>query len=268
MRLSTTSAQRKILFFVSISGYAAWFAGLGEPLDAQALDKPATYAPRVFATKPFPRIASLVLRDPFATASRRVRPAAGRVDVARSAIGPGQLSPSADTLVPDIVPDAQAAAPVAAVRATIAGANPVAYVANGQAMDIVRVGDSLGSRRVVAIDLHGLSLDDGTRLDLPQVFLASPHDSGQRGATFRLEDLRRLIAPLIRAQSQPQDRARASVPAPQSTERVDPETVYPTAGPLPTVDARGLPVGVNPTPDPVDPTPFPDPYPYAPARRI
>jgi hypothetical protein len=33
---------------------------------------------------------------------------------------------------------------------------------------------------------------------------------------------------------------------------------------LPTVNARGLPVGVNPTPDAVDPTAFPYPYPYAP----
>ena len=50
-----------------------------------------------------------------------------------------------------------------AVRATIVGPNPVAYVENGTVMDIVRVGDTLGEQRIVRIDLRGITFGDGSQ---------------------------------------------------------------------------------------------------------
>ena len=288
--ITFTHRQRSLVLFFSASAYIAWFSGLGERLDAQSLvgtpTPMLTLAPRELP----PRVANIIKRDPFAAAPSEDRPEpppAPQYESASRSFSPGYAT------VPNLaeapaVPDpgvgttivAQQGAPdgvrpasvemTLVVRATIVGANPVAYVANGSTMDIVRVGDRLGDRRVAKIDLRGLAFADGSRLDLVGNFEAPPARPKRRvaagGATIRLDDLRRLLGvaqaqspPLAPPAGAPTVTATAMPPAPAGT--------FPTPGPLPTVNQRGVPVGTNPTFDPTGPTPYPEPYPYAPPAR-
>ena len=288
--ITFTHRQRSLVLFFSASAYIAWFSGLGERLDAQSLvGTPAptlTLAPRALP----PRVGSMITRDPFAAAPSEDRPESPTAPQTESA--PRAFSPGYTT-VPNIagappVPDPgvgttivaeqnlpddvrpSSAAMILVVRATIVGANPVAYVANGSMMDIVRIGDRLGDRRVAKIDLRGLAFADGSRLNLAGSFEAPPAPPKRRvaagGATIRLDDLRKLLG-VAQSQSPPLApragattvTATAAPPAPAGT--------FPTPGPLPTVNQRGVPVGTNPTFDPTGPTPYPEPYPYAPPAR-
>jgi hypothetical protein len=183
---------------------------------------------------------------------------------ASSVAAPEQLAAvPAGIVVPNIAEVAEADSPAmqVSVRATIVGPNPVAYVENGAVMDIVRVGDTLGDQRIVRIDLRGISFSDGSRLDLPDAYAATPPPAraSDSAITLRLAEIRRLLAPK-QAQVAPAATPPAGVPSPS------PSATYPTPGPLPTVNAQGIPVGVNPTFDPTAPTPYPYPYPYAPPR--
>ena len=270
MRLTLTARQRSLLLFLSASGYTAWFSGLGERTDAGELGAVSQPFATVGVRADLPRVASLIVRDPFA----------GKPSVGPARVMPDRSHPAndadADSAVPlarapgksdgVVVPDIAGAgaglpALTLVLRATIVGPNPIAYVANGTAMDIVRVGDTLGERRVTKIDLRGIAFDDGTRLDLPVAYLATPQPARRRSASddrISLEALRRLLLPAREANAARNTATQAPPPQPAQTETV------PTPGALPTVDMRGLPVGVNPTSDPNGPTPYPNPYPYAP----
>jgi len=276
--ISTTRSQRAALFFVSASAYLAWYSGFGEPLEAQGIaGAPApslTIVPKAIQ----PHVSRLIMRDPFAGAPERSAPndASSRspstdgasVTIHTNAMVPKNLT-SADDMTTGFVPDIASARDTAnavtlVVKATIVGRNPVAYVANGTMMDIVRVGDRLGDRRVAKIDIRGIVFSDGTRLDLPGAFVPTPPPAAAGSAiTIKLDDLRRLLKPnLQQSLSAPPHRhsagAAPAAVAPASTE------IFPTPGSLPTIDARGIPAGTNPTPNASGPTPYPNPYPYAP----
>ena len=281
MRLSITRRQRTMLLFLSASSYTAWFSGVGERGDAQGLAAQGPAVVTLAERRPPQRVADVISRDPFsgkpapasnlepvpATLERRdavaVSPVAA-APVAGAATASGEIADS--NTVPNIGADPHVAPSAAsptltlAIRATIVGRNPVAYVANGTVMDIVRIGDTLGDRRVADIDLRGIVFADGSRLDLPETYLATPAPvsgpSAQRGLTIR--DLRKLLIA-------PPQAGTAQVSGEQTPQAVQ-SNGYPTPGPLPTVNMQGLPVGVNPTPNPYNPTAFPYPYPYAPPR--
>jgi hypothetical protein len=269
MTLTLTRTQRSILLFLSASSLIAWFSGTGgRGLAAQDIESagPAAFVviPRV---RP-PNVLSVVRRDPFAGG------AAALADDDAGTIAPAYADTAAagddDLSVPDIavaqLPQRQS--PVT-VRATIVGSNPIAYVDTGSAMDIVRVGDTLGNRRIVAIDLRGISFDDRSRLDLPDGDEATPSPVGiaLRTSGSTPHDRPRLRAPHDRRSSAPQAPVSASTPLMPAAAGVSPAPLYPTPGPLRTVDRSGLQPGANPTPDLTDPTAFPYPYPYAPLVR-
>lgn len=276
--ISLSRTQRAALLFVSASAYLAWFSGYDGRLEAQDLS--ATPIPTLtIAARPLPpRVASFIQRDPFARGSDDARNhAQSPTDVVAESdqraddIGTvPNISESSDStrlaVGADAAGDPDPRGPeTLVVRATIVGSTPIAYVANGSTMEIVRVGDRLGERRIVAIDLRGIALADGTRLDLPGAFVATPTPQiPERAVTIKLADLRKLLSSTAgRAPV-----AAANEPVPPPAPVATPTAVeYPTAGPLPTIDPRGIPVGTNPTPDANGPTPFPIPYPYAPPHR-
>lgn len=290
--ISLSRLQRAALFFVSASAYLAWYSGFGERLEAQDIvGAPApsiTLAPRF----PPPHLSAVIIRDPFAgapdtsvrsdtetridapslaqaTFTTHATPGNGMVPNISSS-GVGEVSTV--SAVPDIAtarngsPDGAPA--VLVVRATIVGRNPVAYVANGTMMDIVRVGDRLGDRRIARIDLRGIAFTDGSRLDLPGAF-AAPAPSAPKVAntiTLKLDDLRKLVQP-ARQQSPPLAPGAGASPGsvtPVAPSAPAPAGTFPSPGPLPTIDQRGIPVGTNPTPSANGPTPYPNPFPYAP----
>jgi hypothetical protein len=190
-------------------------------------------------------LALAIVRDPFA-------PSGPGEEYGR----PAALADAPDVAVPNIdngaLPAAQAAPAV--VRATLVGAQPVAYVDDGTGMQIVRIGDVVGGRNVVAIDLRGVALADGTRLDLPGSARREPPPAAAPPA-------RRTPSPHPNAQDVP-DATRS----PRSPPSESPPPLAATPAPLRTPDSRGLPPGVNPTPDAFGATPLPYPYPYAPPR--
>jgi hypothetical protein len=284
MNVSLTSRQRATLLFLSASGYIAWFSGLGDRIEAQGLGPSETATFTIAQPGRVPNVAGVIRRDPFAgkppeRATAGLMPSSALRSEGFTALGDDRAntrgdaalaiaSGSAGVTVPNIGAEpsvvAQVSAPTLtlALRATITGPNPVAYVANGSVMDIVRVGDTLGDRRIAKIDLRGIAFADGTRLDLPEISLSSPRQPATRAPhpsaprTLTIGDLRRLLLPRRAEPAAVPDAPTMPVPSPTYN--------YPTPGPLPTIDQRGLPVGVNPTPDPNAPTAYPYPYPYAP----
>ena len=269
MKLSLSHRGRSFLLFLSAAAYVAWFSGLGERSDAQGVSNASSDATITLPTAP-PNVAAAVVRDPFAGSPERPGPATGAGMDSSPVTGTG----SSDVLVPNIATTSMVSQPPVplVVRATIVGANPVAYVEQGTAMEIVRVGDVLGNERVETIDLRGLSFASGARLDLPQGYQAPPRPVRQGAPSFALpfDLLRRLVAPRS---------AHTAVTASPRVGTASPFPLIGTAPPspssspggaspsrLPTADTRGLTVGTNPTADPNAPTPFPYPYPYAPPR--
>jgi hypothetical protein len=261
--IALTRGQRAQLLFLSASAFTAWFAGLGAPLHAEGIGNAPVTAFSLGPPPPLPRIGAIVVRDPFA--GRALRENSPQRDASH---GGESLSASAegDVRVPDIESGEALSEATRAlvVRATIVGPNPVAYVSDGNAMDIVRVGDALAERHVAAIDLHGVAFNDGTRLDLPEAYTPHPRAVQKRTIALEMDDLRRMLAPLAHG-IRP---APTPLPSPSSSASAPATDAFPSPGPLPTIDARGLPVGVNPTPDAHDATPFPNPYPYAPASHL
>jgi len=281
--ISLTRSQRAALLFVSASAYLAWYAGFGERLEAQSIAGTPPPSLTIAAHGAPPRLSSVIVRDPFAGApaaetrdesDRNVAPGAARTTPGANPPGRTTEAPLEAT-VPNIAGVRDASHDIAresgpattlVVRATIVGRNPVAYVANGTVMDIVRIGDRLGDRRIGAIDLRGIGFTDGSRLDLPGAFVAAPSvPKAASSVTIKLEDLRRLILAPGAASPPlaPGAGTRPTTPVAATTPPATPSG-FPTPGPLPTVDARGIPVGTNPTPNANGPTPYPNPYPYAP----
>jgi hypothetical protein len=271
MRLTLTRRGRGLLLFLSASGYTAWFSGIGGRSDAAGDALPYSSAistPHFEAERP---VTAQILRDPFAGAPTHgpdaapSDPRAGSSGERAPAPAPQAVAASPGDLdVPNIGDAGGAEAPVAlAVRATIVGTNPVAYVENGTAMDIVRIGDTLGEERVVNIDLRGLTFADGTRLDLPDSFNATPPPAPiALSLADRIAELRKLIVHLKAQPASAQPVPAAS--AQPSSLAASP--AYPSPAPLETVDPHGIPAGTNPTPDANGPTPYPYPFPYAPRR--
>ncbi len=281
--IALTRGVRALLIVVSAVSYVLSLSDVTGPLDAR--DLPAEPAPALRAVErpTAPPLAAYVRRDPFAGEPEAETPPD---DVSADGVGgsgtpgaPGAPRPpkgpdDADgAVVPDIatnvsVPVADATGgndgPSFVVRATIAGAHPVAYVAQGADLQLVRVGDSVAGRHVLAIDLRGLALSDGTRLDLVESYLATPAPRAKPESRIdaAIAEIKRL-----RAEVEARRGARdgAPVTAAGATITTGGPVSATTPGPLPTVDMRGLPVGVNPTPDAAGPTAFPYPYPYAPA---
>ncbi len=278
--ISLTRAQRTALLFVSASAYLAWYSGFGERLEAQGIGgAPGPTLTLVPRGAP-PPVSTIIVRDPFAGAPARGARSDAAAPSARAASTSSTSSSAANGTVPNIsgasgeattatVPDIAGGhdrpdALNLVVRATIVGRNPVAYVANGAMMDIVRIGDRLGDRRIALIDIRGIAFSDGTRLDLPGAFVATPRPlAAGTAVTIKLDDLRRLLLkaspqspPLAPGAGAGTTVPPAATPAPTGT--------FPSPGPLPTIDPRGIPVGTNPTSNPNGPTPYPNPYPYAP----
>ena len=265
MRFTLTHRGRGLLLFLSAAGNIAWFSGLGDRIEAQTANEAV---PPVFAFAPAtapPNVATIIARDPFAggaTPSATLPETVVVQSVPPAEPPPRPIADTGGDVVPNIGEAGTATSPsVLAVRATIVGANAVAYVENGSVMDIVRVGDSLGDERVAKIDLRGIAFADGTRLDLPDGYADTPAPSRPTPSaiTLRLRDLRRLLSALRPA-------ATTAPEAPPSPVAPSAAPSYPTPAPLATVNAHGIPVGVNPTSDPNAPTPYPYPYPYAPRR--
>jgi hypothetical protein len=148
------------------------------------------------------------------------------------------------------------------VRATIVGKHSVAYVANGSEMDIVRVGDSLGDRRIASIDLEGIAFTDGSRLDLVASYEATPAPAPVRSNAIdlRIDQLRKLFARSDVSGNAQVSATQPPIEAPQTESPVTP-------APLRTTDTTGLAPGTNPTPDLSDPTAYPYPYPYPAAHH-
>ncbi len=276
--MTLTRRQRSLVLFFSASSYLAWFSGVGDRLDAEGIVGTPMPSMTIVPRSAPPRVNAIIRRDPFAGAPA---PRDGGADAPShdrtynaDSSAPALGGPAPAGVVPDIAgaPPAgidarpQEAPLTLVVRATITGPNPVAYVANGTMMDIVRIGDRLGDRRVAKIDLRGLAFADGSRLDLPGNFEAPRAPvRAAAGVTIKLDDLRKLLLG-TRGESPLAPPAGAN-PATVTNPMPVPTGTFPTPGPLPTVNQRGVPVGTNPTFDPSAPTPYPEAYPYAPPAR-
>jgi len=250
VRLSLTPLQRTSLLTFSGLTYGLAFLTNAGALRAQ----PAPSSLRIAATPGHAAIvvAASIRRDPFAAtpAPQRIVHSADGVRVASG--GPGFAPVPAGLSVPSIDGLTESAAEptrTLALKATIAGPEPVAYVEDGQTLQIVRPGDAIAGLRVRSIDLHGVVFDDGTQLELPE--RSSPPTAPAHRATA------------ARVVAQPTASAAASAaqsPSPSATSIA----AEPTPGPLPTPRAGAYPLGARPTSDPAAPTAFPYPYPYAP----
>ena len=237
MSLSISPVQRA-LFAFSGGAYALAFLGNGTALRAQ----PAPSSLRISAgvARAAVAIAPSIRRDPFAATpaphavlANAGAPASDIEGAAFAAIPPGLTVPAIETLagVPSGPPR------TLVLRATIAGASPVAYVEDGAAISILRPGDAIDGLRIRAIDLHGVEFDDGTRLELPERSAAP-------------------VAPRARrAAASPSPAPAAAVAAPTA----EPSALasVPTPGPLPTPKGGAYPAGSRPTSDPAAPTAFP-----------
>ncbi len=256
-----TPVQRRLLLLISAACLVCWLCGIDRTLDAKTIaysdrshDLPAIHRER--------RVLDAIVRDPFA------RPPGQGVRDGASESPPFDTVPKDGVVaVPDIEPgEAARALPPVALRATIAGPSPVAYVDDGDTMQIVRIGDVVGGRNIASIDLQGISFTDGTRLDLPAASTAlvqatPPRPARAETITLKLEDVRRLLRSSGVTNSPPAP-ISSSIPASPPS-----EPSYPSPAPLQSADAHGLPPGVNPTPNGIGPTPYPYAYPYAPSRH-
>jgi len=219
---------------------ALLLAGAGVCFLARAVPLAQTPHRSVFVspaeTGQFVSIGQAIRRDPFAGAP-----------------GPDVSSTLSELTVPDPNDDSEApretAAPHSdyALKATIVGATPVAYITAGSIVRIVRIGDTLGERRIVEIDALGLTLSDASRLTLGSTRIPSISPV-PRGALRRARSM-------PKASSSPEARTDSVLATPMNIA---------TVGPLPTVKPGAYPFGARPTSDPAAPTAFPYPYPYPP----
>jgi hypothetical protein len=251
---------RFALALLAGAAYVASLAGVDDRLDAaEFAAMRATSISTTLETSP-PSMRTLVRRDPFAGAPRRDIVTQSQPG-ATSTASNDRLTDATEVEVPDIRAEDGATTPAGgdrtrlSVRATIAGSRPVAYLADGVSLEIVRVGDVVENRRVASIDMNGVAFDDGTRLDLGP---AEHERSSPAPAPRRRTAATRQRPPHV----------RTTAPAPIVAPAVAmPSPLVFTPIPLRTVDPRGLAPGTNPTPDALDPTAFPYPYPYPPAAH-
>jgi hypothetical protein len=269
MMPSFTTRARALWLFVSAISYAGTFCGFDDRLDAAEVSASSTSVITAPPQPIDPPVESVVRRDPFVGA---VPPARGRNDTTPATGSDENPEADADVTVPDIAPQyadeiafdkpSKAEAPAISVRATITGTRPVAYVEVGDKLDIVRVSDTVGGRRVGTIDLRGVTFTDGTRLDLSGAFTPGPvpHRPERSNQTDTMtREFQRLRQLLL-------SRSSAGAARPATASQRPSESVV-TPGPLRTVDPNGLPIGTTPTPDADSPTAFPVPYPYPPRPR-
>ncbi len=264
-----TSTTRTLWLFVSAISYAATFCGFDDRLEAAEATAPSIFVSAAPPRSIDPPVESVIRRDPFIAATSTVPRRGGDASAAESH---HDRAADADVIVPDIVPPyadelafdetSKAEEPAISVRATITGTRPVAYIDVGDKLEIVRVADAVGSRRVAAIDLRGITFTDGTRLDLSDALtqaLVPRRPQGYKRTDTLTREFQRLRQLLL-------SRGTAQAPSPPAAGQPSPAVVV-TPGPLRTVDANGLPVGTTPTPDADSPTAFPVPYPYPPRPR-
>jgi hypothetical protein len=268
MMPALTRRARTFWLLISAASYVATFCGFGDRLDAAEVSAVTSITAAPYRSID-PPVESVVRRDPFSGKES----SASRGNVDTSATQSMHDAPTdADVTVPDIVPrygdqiafdgTKQAEPRALALRATITGPRPVAYVEEGDNLDIVRVSDTVGGRRVAAIDLRGLAFTDGSRLDLSDAFSPTPAPRKPPGSnrtaalTREFQRLRELILSRTNATAEPR---------PVVGQRSSDAIVTPS--PLRTVDANGVPVGTTPTPEAGAPTAYPVPYPYPPRPR-
>jgi len=87
-----------------------------------------------------------------------------------------EIAPGRDPFLPDAAYRLAASAPPAAgrdnggtsVRAVVTGTQPLALIETGGAVNVVGVGDRIGSTLVIGIDAHGVTLEGGVTLPLAQ----------------------------------------------------------------------------------------------------
>ena len=266
--IALTRLQRTLALFFSACTYVAWFSGIDDPLEARGIDRTPSIILSPAPPWRRPHLDALIRRDPFAGAPERSDVADGTNGIDVSQTPDANAREVADRVASgSLATNAGSPSTEFVLRATIAGPNPVGYVANGAAMEIVRVGDRLGERVIVKIDLRGLTFSDGTHLDLPDAYAPTPPAPRVEPAriTLRLDQLRALLRVTVPDRSAPARTmpTAASVPSPSVADAGR----FPTPGALPTVNQRGFTVGTNPTFDPTAPTPYPEPYPYAPPAR-
>lgn len=188
----------------------------------------------------------VIRRDPFAGAPKAPRPKPTATEAFQAFDlfnGPG------DVVASDSRTNPPETTPAFVLKATIVGDIPVAYLSAGKTLRIVRVGDFVGERKVIAIDPRGITLLGGDRLNLESTTTAPKARAvaGQRG-TARPRAKQELTTP-------------SASPTPVMTSAPDAPT---TPGPLPTIKSGAYPIGSRPTPDRFAPTAFPYPYPYPP----
>jgi len=188
----------------------------------------------------------IIRRDPFAGAPRAPRPKPTATEAFQAL---DLFNGESDIVASGSRANSSETTPAFVLKATIVGDSPVAYLSAGKTLRIVRVGDFVGERKVIAIDARGITLAGGDRLNLESTSAASRArgEAGQRGMTrsrSKQELATPSAAPIVATTSAP---------------------VAPTTpGPLPTIKPGAYPIGSRPTPDPFAPTAFPYPYPYPP----
>ncbi len=249
--MTISGSQRASLFAFSAACYVVVFLTEGSGAPAQG----ATSILPTSALAPATLISlrDLIRRDPFGAkpvpvSSLAPAAALGGLD----AVPPGLV-------VPDIAaaPDESASSSPRALRlkATIVGHPPVAYVDDGATMTVVRIGDTLGGRRIVRIDLDAITFADGARLTLEERAATTPPVPPVRHA-------HRAVA--RRAAGSASSAAATSSPSAPIPSVAPASPAFPTPGVLPTIKPGPFPVGSRPTSDPAAPTAYPYPYPYAP----
>lgn len=262
--LTITRAQRAALLFTSALMYVVWLIGPTAALNAQDT---VAVPDRVALTEPPSIPVRLAIeRDPFAGAPSDASPGA-QSSATFSNFLP-HLQPDTrhqELLVPNIdaAMEAKGPPPISStlvLKATIVGNDSVAYLQDGTSMKIVRVGDPIGERLVRAIDLAGVELDDGSRLELQAA--GSVHH-GRLHAPSLAEDVARRVEFLLKRQAQNLSGSPAGklvLPSAADTPRAVDSLVTP--GPLPTVVPDPLPIGTSPS----NSSPAASPYPLPPLR--
>jgi hypothetical protein len=190
------------------------------------------------ATRSYVSVEAAIKRDPFSEAPRQPE----------AIPSPGHeldLTALSDFIARDARPDPPQLDAELVLKATILGDAPVAYLTNGSAMRIVRVGDNVGGRKVEAIKARSIVLAGGMRLELLSASASPSMPMPRRFVRGRIP------------------RPTPSSPQPRSTASALPMPP-PTPAPAPTIRFGAYPLGSRPTSDPSAPTAFPYPYPYSP----
>ena len=253
MKPALTRRQRTFLLVASAVGYVASSGVVVDALQAQGSDGDANASWTVARVARSIPVERAIRRDPFAG-----KPALPQ-EPARSRL----VVPDIGSLPPEAAFETPSRPTLFELKATIAGPRPVAYVKNGDALEIVREGSRIGDRTVAHIGLHGITFADGTSLEL------TPHTALRfapaTAAGNALDQIRRLVRDALRgkalgAPAAATDPPSPALPAAAATGSPHPPlATAPPPGPLPTIVPDFLPVGLSPTSDPNGATPYPLP---------